>query len=241
MREVYPASEGFIAIADRGPGEGLRLIADHGLFYEFVPVGELGTDKPTRHWLGTVEPGVDYAIVLTTCAGLWSYVIGDVVRFVDKAPPRLIITGRTSYMLSSFGEHVSGELIETCVLAAAEAIGAQINEFSVGTQFPETGAGELGHHVYVVEFSEQIADPTRLAAFTNAIDRGLAERNEDYQERRVIAGGVSAPVVHAVPPGTFAQWMKSLGKLGGQNKVPRVIADQQQLTGLLDFIARPRP
>ena len=96
MREVYPASEGFIAIADRAPGEGLRLVADNGLFYEFVPVAELGTDKPTRHWLGTIELGVDYAIVLTTCAGLWSYVIGDVVRFVDKTPPRLIITGRTS-------------------------------------------------------------------------------------------------------------------------------------------------
>ena len=124
MREVYPASEGFVAIADRGPGEGLRLVADNGLFYEFVPVDELGRDKPTRHWLGTVETGVDYAIVLTTCAGLWSYLIGDVVRFVDRSPPRLIITGRTSYMLSSFGEHLTGELIETCVLAAAEAIGA---------------------------------------------------------------------------------------------------------------------
>ena len=240
MREVYPASEGFIAIADRAPRQGLRLVADNGLFYEFVPVAELGSDRPTRHWLGTVELGVDYAIVITTCAGLWSYVIGDVVRFIDKTPPRLIITGRTSYMLSSFGEHVSGELIETCVLAAAEAIGAQINEFSVGTQFPESGRGELGHHVYVVEFSEEIADQARLAAFTDAIDRGVADRNEDYQERRVIAEGVGAPVVHAVPPGTFAAWMKSIGKLGGQNKVPRVISDQQQLAGLLDFIAHPQ-
>ena len=94
MREVYPASEGFVAIADRGPGEGLRLLADNGLFYEFVPADELGRDKPTRHWLGTVETGIDYAIALTTCAGLWSYVLGDVVRFVDRSPPRLIITGR---------------------------------------------------------------------------------------------------------------------------------------------------
>ena len=237
MREVYPASEGFVAIADRGPQMGLRLIADNGLFYEFVPVDEIGKPNATRHWLGTVETGVDYAIVLTTCAGLWSYVIGDVVRFVDRSPPRLIITGRTSYMLSSFGEHLSGELIETCVLAAAEEISAQVNEFSVGTQFGEQG--ELGHHVYVVEFDQAVTDPARIDAFTAAVDRHLAQRNEDYEERRVIAKGVGAPVVHAVAPGTFAQWMKSLGKLGGQNKIPRVIGDQKVLSGLLTFIGKP--
>ncbi len=236
MREVYPASEGFVAIADRGPQQGLRLIADNGLFYEFVPVNEINQPNPTRHWLGNIETGIDYAIVLTTCAGLWSYVIGDVVRFVDRAPPRLVITGRTSYMLSSFGEHISGELIETCVLAAAEAIDAQISEFSVGTVFAGQTGAELGHHVYVVEFDEAVADPARVEAFTRAIDRELAQRNEDYEERRVIARGVGAPVVHAVPPGTFAAWMKSEGKLGGQNKVPRVIGDPELLGRLLRFV-----
>lgn len=240
MREVYPASEGFVAIADRGPQQGLRVIADNGLFYEFVPVAEVGKPGATRHWLGNVETGIDYAIVLTTCAGLWSYVIGDVVRFVDRAPPRLVITGRTSYMLSSFGEHISGELIETCVLAAAGAIGAEVSEFSVGTAFSEKAGGELGHHIYVVEFGETIGDPGRIAAFTGAIDRELAGRNEDYEERRVIARGVGAPVVHAVPPGTFAAWMKSEGRLGGQNKVPRVIGDPQLLRRLLDFVGTGR-
>lgn len=241
MREVYPASEGFVAIADRGPQQGLRLIADNGLFYEFIPVAEVGQPNATRHWLGNIETGIDYAIVLTTCAGLWSYVIGDVVRFVDRAPPRLVITGRTSYMLSSFGEHISGELIETCVLAAAGAIAAQVSEFSVGTAFAEKAGGELGHHVYVVEFDAAINDPARVAAFTAAIDRELASRNEDYEERRVIARGVGAPVVHAVPPGTFAAWMKSEGKLGGQNKIPRVIGDPQLLGRLLSFVAAGRP
>jgi hypothetical protein len=235
MREVYPASEGFVAIADRGPGEGLRLIADNGLFYEFVPVDEIARPNATRHWLGTVETGVDYAIVLTTCAGLWSYVIGDVVRFVDRDPPRLLISGRTSYMLSSFGEHLTGELIETCVLKAAERIGADVSEFSVGTRYSEDGR-ELGHHVYVVEFGSLGPEPARLQAFTAAVDEELARRNEDYEERRVIAAGVGAPEVHAVPPGTFAAWMKSQGKLGGQNKVPRVIGDQALLAGLLGFI-----
>jgi len=237
MREVYPASEGFVAIADRGPQQGLRLLSDNGLFFEFVPVDQVGRADAARHWLGNVELGVDYAIVLTTCAGLWSYVIGDVVRFVDRAPPRLIITGRTSYMLSSFGEHISGELIETCVLAAAEEIGAQVDEFSVGTRFSEQRGGELGHHVYVVEFAEAVTEPARVQAFTAAIDRELARRNEDYEERRVIARGVGAPEVHAVPPGTFAAWMKSRGRLGGQNKVPRVIGDPGLLAGLLEFVA----
>ena len=239
LREVYPASEGFVAVADRGPGEGLRLIADNGLFYEFIPVDEIGRADAKRHWLGTVETGVDYAIVLTTCAGLWSYVIGDVVRFVDRSPPRLIITGRTSYMLSSFGEHLTGELVETCVLAAADSISAGVTEFSVGTRFGESGSGELGHHVYIVEFTGGVPDPARVEAFRNAIDRELATRNEDYEERRAIATGLGAPEVCAVPSGSFAQWMKGRGKLGGQNKVPRVISDAKLLAGLLEFAGGP--
>lgn len=235
LREVYPASEGFVAIADRGPGDGMRMLLDNGLFYEFIPVEQVGSSSPIRHWIGNVEIGVDYAIALTTCAGLWSYMIGDVVRFVDGRPPRLVIAGRTSYMLSSFGEHLTGELIETCVLGAAEAIGADVNEFSVATEFAKD-TRSLGRHVYVVEFVEPVSDPDRLAQFTQAIDRLLAEHNEDYEERRAVDIGVGAPVVHAVPPGTFAAWMKSIGKLGGQNKVPRVINDPDLMNNLFGFV-----
>jgi hypothetical protein len=162
-----------------------------------------------------------------------------VVRFVDTDPPRLVITGRTSYMLSSFGEHLTGELVETAVLAAADAIGAQIGEFAVGTRFSEA-RGALGHHVYVVEFARPVTEPARLALFRHSVDRILSERNEDYCERRVVDGGVKEPEVHAVPPGTFAAWMKSIGKLGGQNKVPRIIGDQKLLAGLLAFIGAPQ-
>lgn len=235
LREVYPASEGFVAIADRGPGEGMRLLSDNGLFYEFIPVDELGAADPKRYWVDTVETGIDYAIALTTCAGLWGYVIGDVVRFVDRSPPRILITGRTSYMLTAFGEHLTGALVETAVLAAASAINAQVSEFAVGTEFSEI-EGELGRHVYVVEFLEAVDDPARIDAFGATVDRELQERNEDYRERRAVDVGVKAPVVHTVPPGTFAAWMKSIGKLGGQNKVPRVISDQQVMTSLLDFV-----
>src|SRR5690606_38554665 len=114
------ASEGFIAIADRGYGEGLRLIADHGIFFEFVPLDELSSPNPTRHWVRDIVPGVNYAVVLTTCAGLWSYVLGDTVKFLDTSPPRLLVTGRTSYYLSAFGEHLTGEEVERAVSTAAE-------------------------------------------------------------------------------------------------------------------------
>ncbi|HEX2255799.1 MAG TPA: GH3 auxin-responsive promoter family protein, partial [Afifellaceae bacterium] len=121
LREVYPASEGFIAIADRGPGEGMRMVLDRGLFYELVPVEELDSAEPTRHWIGDAEPGRNYAIVLSSCAGLWAYVLGDTVRLVERNPPRLLVTGRTAYFLSAFGEHLTGEEIERAVAEAAAA------------------------------------------------------------------------------------------------------------------------
>ncbi len=137
FREVYPASEGFIAVADRGYGDGLKLSLDNGLFFEFVPVEELDSANPTRHWAKTIEPGVNYAVVMSTCAGLFAYQIGDTVRFVDTKTPRLLITGRTSYMLSAFGEHLIGEEIETAVAEAAGRIGVAVTDYSVGAEFPE--------------------------------------------------------------------------------------------------------
>lgn len=223
LEEVYAASEGFVAVADRGPGEGMRLVTDTGIFYEFVPVAELGSANPTRHWIDTVETGVDYAIVMSTCAGLWGYVIGDVVRFVDRERPRLLITGRTAYMLSSFGEHVTGELVETCMLEAARQTGLELCEFTVGTEFADGGA--WGRHAYTVELGGQAVAPAEIEAFTDVLDRELSARNEDYCERRVVPTGLQRPVVSAVRPGAFKAWMKSKGKLGGQHKVPRVVAN----------------
>lgn len=239
LREVYPASEGFIAIADRAAGEGLRLITDNGLFYEFVPVAELGSPNPTRHWVGNAEPGVDYAIVLSTCTGLWGYVIGDVVRFVDRSPPRLLIVGRTSYMLSAFGEHVTGELVERTLLAASGALGLDLAEFAVGTEFM-LDQGAWGRHVHVVEFAGRQPDPATLAALTDLLDAELGRRNEDYAERRVVPVGLRAPLVESMPGDGFRAWMKNRGKLGGQHKVPRVIDDPSLLADLRGFAARAR-
>ncbi len=233
LREVYPASEGFIALQDQAPEDGLRLLTDTGLFFEFVPVEELESAHPTRHWLGNVETDVNYAIVLSTCSGCWGYVIGDTVKFVSLDPPRLLITGRTSYMMSAFGEHLIGEEIEDAVAEAADEQGLAVTDFSVGAVYPES-AGELGGHLFIVEF-ETSAPEGATNVFAKAIDDKLRARNDDYRAHRSEGFGMHAPQVRPVAPGTFAKWMKARGRMGGQNKVPRIINDQQLFADLERF------
>jgi hypothetical protein len=233
-REVYPASEGFIALADRGDGEGLRLLLDNGLFFEFVPLEELNSANPTRHWVGSAERDVNYAIVLSTASGLWSYVIGDTVRFIDLSPPRVMITGRTSYSLSAFGEHLIGEEIEDAISTAAAAIDAGVSDFSVGPIFP-TSDREKGGHLFIVEFGEGAPGASELETFSRVIDERLSTLNEDYSVHRDADFGMKPPIIHSVERGTFAAWMKKRGRLGGQNKVPRIINDDDLFGDLRRF------
>jgi len=234
-REVYAASEGFVALADRGDGEGLRLCLDSGVFFEFVPVEELDRPDPTRHWTATLETGVNYAVVLSSCAGLWGYVLGDTVRFVERDPPRLLVTGRTSYTLSAFGEHLIDEEIEESVAKAAAAIGDSASDYSVGALFPD-GGGATGGHLFIVEFAGGIPEPRRLETFARVLDEALAETNEDYDAHRAGDFGLAPPRVHAVAPGRFAAWMESRGQLGGQHKVPRIVNDPDLFAALRDFM-----
>jgi hypothetical protein len=208
-REVYPASEGFVAIADRGDQEGLRLNLDLGCFFEFVPVAELDQPNPTRHWAATIETGVDYAVIISSCAGLFAYVLGDVVRFIDRAPPRLLITGRTAWTLSLFGEHLDGAEIA----AALAAAGIVAEEWLAGGEF----VGARGRHRILVEGTAPPDAARRLDAALNAA-------NEDVAAHRA-GGQMLAPELVMLPPGAFHAWMRAQGKLGGQHKVPRVIAD----------------
>ncbi len=182
LQESYPCSEGFIACGDPATGL-LRLLFDHGIFYEFVPVDELGSDRPTRHWLADVQTGVNYAIVVSTCAGMWSHVIGDTVRFESLKPPLLTFTGRTKYTLSAFGEHLISEEVEAAVASASTETGASVRDWHVGPVFHDP----LGHHLFVIEF---VQPPPDLADFRHRLDTSLA-RNAHYEWFRAEGGGLA--------------------------------------------------
>ncbi|MDJ0948179.1 MAG: GH3 auxin-responsive promoter family protein [Alphaproteobacteria bacterium] len=235
-REVYPASEGFVAVADRGDGEGLRLVLDTGLFFEFVPVEEMEAPAPARHWMATAEPGVNYALVLSTCAGLWAYVLGDTVELLTRDPPRVLVTGRISYSLSAFGEHLIDAEIEEAVSAAADAIGSAVTDYSVAPIFAEE-TGRPGGHVYIVEFAPKRPNAAAVDRFARLLDKALRRTNEDYDTHRAGDFGMAPPQVEAVVPGSFAAWMKARGRLGGQHKVPRIINDPELFKSLRDFAA----
>lgn len=239
LREVYPASEGFFALGDAGTDDGLRLVLDNGIFFEFVPLEEIDSPTPTRRWIGNVETGVDYAIVVSTNSGLWGYIVGDTVRFVSLDPPRIVVSGRISYWLSAFGEHLSAEEIERGLIRAAQEIGTEIAEFSAGARYAEEfddGDGR-GANVFVVECTREVHDAEKRARFARVLDQDLIDGNDDYRPRRVGGLGMRDPIIVFAPPGSFAAWMARRGRAGGQNKVPRVINDQDLLADLCGFVA----
>jgi len=227
-REVYAASEGFIAAADQGPGDGMRLLLDRGLFFEFVPMDQFDRPDPERHWIGTARIGIEYALVVTSAAGLWSYVLGDTVTLVSLDPPRLHVTGRTGWSLSVVGEHLTGGELDQAVAAAARDAGVAVRDYAAAPLFP-TENEPRGGHLFLVEFAGE-AD---LGRFAHTLDATLAAGNADYAAHRGGEYGMRPPVVRAVPDGGFDAWMASRGRLGGQNKVPRVINDVAMLSSLL--------
>ena len=236
LREVYPASEAFMAVADRGPGDGMRLVLDHGVFFEFVPVEELEAEQPTRHWIANVETGINYAVVLTTCGGVWSYVLGDTVKFVDTKPHRILFTGRTAYYMSAWGEHLIEDEVQRALRAASEAKELSITDFALGAIHPEKD-GKLGHHLYVIEFETPPDTDAQLEGFVEVLDQTLCNLNDDYRDHSKHYGyGMEMPQVLVAKPGSFEAWMKNRGKHGGQNKVPRFINDQEVFSGLVDFM-----
>jgi hypothetical protein len=227
-REVYAASEGFIAVADRGDGEGMRLLVDRGLFFEFVRPAELGSTTPDRRWVGNADVEEDYALVLTTNSGLWSYPLGDTVRLVSREPPRILITGRLSWTLSVAGEHLIGAELDAAVSDASRAVGRNVVEYSAAPIQPDASDARAGH-LFVVELDGTADAP----AFAQALDAALKRANDDYAAHRADGFGLRPPDVRLLPAGSFARWMERRGKLGGQNKVPRVVASAQSLEPLL--------
>ncbi len=239
FHEVYPASEGFIAVQDAEPEAGLRLLADRGLFFEFLPLADfdeqnLGLCDDHVVPLEGVEAGVDYVLLLTTPAGLVRYVIGDVVRFTSLTPPRLVYAGRTRLQLSAFGEHVIEHELTAALAAVCREFGVAPANFHVAPLFPDPADGRpLGRHEWWIELRNQAA-PSR-EAFGAALDRALALRNDDYAAKRA-GRGLALPAVRFCRPGLFERWLKGAGKWGGQSKTPRCRSDRNvadQLAALL--------
>lgn len=225
--ETYPASEGFIAFQDDPANRALLLNVASGIFFEFVPAAEIFNENPTRLWLKDVEPGVNYALIINNNAGLWGYNIGDTVEFVSLDPPRILVTGRVKHFISAFGEHVIGKEVEEALLQAAQAHGVRVVEFTVAPQIAPPEGGQP-YHEWFIEFDEAPQDP---AAFATALDIAMVQQNIYYRD--LIEGGILRPlVVRSLRRDAFRDYMKREGKLGGQNKVPRLSNDRGIAEGL---------
>lgn len=219
--QTYPASEGFIAYQDSIHRDDLLLLVNHGIFFEFIPTEEFFNENPTRISLEDVELDKDYVLILNTNAGLWGYNIGDTVKFTSLKPYRIVVTGRIKHFTSAFGEHVIAHEVEDALQKTLNAISAKITEFTVAPQVnPKEG---LPHHEWLIEFSEL---PQDLAAFSLELDKNLRQNNTYYDD--LIAGNILKNLqISLVKKDGFQIYMKSLGKLGGQNKVPRLSNDRQ--------------
>jgi hypothetical protein len=227
--ETFPASEGFFAFQDRLGEEGLLLNTDSGIFFEFVPSGEIFSDNPTRLSLKDVKVGENYALIINNNAGLWGYNLGDTVRFISVDPYRILVTGRIKHFISAFGEHVIGEEVEQSLMKAADEEKLRIVEFTVAPMIRE-GAGK-SYHEWFVEFEQP---PANLEAFARKVDENLRRKNIYYDD--LIRGNILDPlVIRPMRRDAFIGYMKSVGKLGGQNKVPRLSNDRRIADALGPF------
>ncbi len=219
--ELFPASEGFFAFQDSQEAEGMLLITNSGIFYEFIPEEEIGKEDAQRLSLAEVTTGVNYAMVITSNAGLWAYDLGDTVRFVSTEPYRLIVTGRTKHFISAFGEHVIAEEVEQSLLEAAKEENVSATEFTVAPYVSE-GEGK-SYHEWLIEFENE---PSDIEAFSLRLDEYLRKKNVYYDD--LIAGKILQPLkITPIKRGGFIGYMKSIGKLGGQNKVARLSNDRK--------------
>ncbi len=227
--ETFPASEGFFAFQDSAEKEGLLLNTASGIFFEFVPAAEIFHPNPTRLSLHQVKVGENYALIVNSNAGLWGYNIGDTVKFVSTAPYRIVVTGRTKHFISAFGEHVIAEEVEQSLLKAAAEEKLGITEFTVAPMVQQ-GEGK-SYHEWLVEFEEE---PQDLDAFASKVDRNLRDKNIYYDD--LIRGAILQPLkITVVQKGGFVQYMKAIGKLGGQNKVPRLSNDRKIASGIAQW------
>ncbi|MDW7693998.1 GH3 auxin-responsive promoter family protein [Flammeovirgaceae bacterium SG7u.111] len=229
--ELYNASEGFFGVQDTNEPDEMLLMLDYGVFYEFIPMEEFEKENPKTLWIDEVEVGKNYAMVISTNGGLWRYKIGDTIRFTSKEPFRFKITGRTKHFINAFGEEVIIENAEAAITEASKTTGAQVANFTAGPIYLE--AGKKGGHEWVIEFDKAPDDTTK---FDESLDKILRDVNSDYDAKRYQDIALVAPTIHHVPKGTFYDWMKKRGKLGGQHKVPRLSNNREYLDDILEML-----
>ncbi len=228
--ETYPSSEGFIAYQDKQKTEGLLLCVNHGIFYEFIESSQFFEENPERITLADVKMGKDYVLILNTNAGLWGYNIGDTVRFVSTSPYRLVVSGRIKHFTSAFGEHVIGKEVEEAMRQVLKKQSAIVTEFHVAPEVnPKTG---LPYHEWFIEFKEL---PSDEFVFAECLDEAMQKQNSYYKD--LIEGKVLKPlIITKIREGGFRQYMKSEGKLGGQNKPPRLSNNRKLANSLIPFL-----
>jgi len=233
--ETFPASEGFFAFQDTQTEEGLLLNTDSGIFFEFIPAGEVFNENPTRLRLHDVKVGENYALIINSNAGLWAYNIGDTVKFVSTNPYRLVVTGRIKHFISAFGEHVIAEEVEQSLLKAAEEMQVRITEFTVAPMV-ERGGGK-SYHEWFIEFEQE---PHDLSSFEANLNEQMRRKNIYYDDLQ--RGNILKPLeVRVVRKNGFIDYMKSIGKLGGQNKVPRLSNDRKLADELIKWTVSLQP
>jgi hypothetical protein len=230
--ELFPASEGFFAFQDQRNEPGLLLNTNAGIFYEFIPLAEVHNENPTRLSLGEVKLGEQYALIINSNAGLWGYSIGDTVKFVSVDPYRIIVSGRVKHFISAFGEHVIGEEVEQALLKAASELNVSVVEFTVAP-YIQQGEGK-SYHEWFIEFEKA---PVDMALFSQKLNEYMCEKNVYYQD--LIVGNILEPLhITSLEKNAFIDYMRSQGKLGGQNKVPRLSNDRNIANELASFIKK---
>lgn len=228
--ETYNASEGFFAIQDKFDNEGMLLMLNNGIFFEFIPMSEYKGLESRTVPLEEVEPGVNYALVITTNAGLWRYVIGDTVKFTSIAPYRIAITGRTKLFINAFGEELIIDNAERAVQEACLRTGAKVHEFTAAPYYME--GNDSGAHEWIIEFAKR---PSSLEDFETVLDDSLQALNSDYEAKRHKNMALKPPIVHEAKNELFHHWLKQKGKLGGQHKIPRLANDRELIEELLQL------
>ena len=230
--DLYNASEGFFAAQDNpDEEEGMLLFLQHGIFYEFMPLDEYGKENPQTVGLEAVELSKQYAIVISTCGGLWRYLVGDTIQFTALAPFKIKVTGRVKHFINAFGEELIVDNSDKAIAAACEKTGATFNDYTAAPIY--FSEHDNGSHEWLIEFEIPPAD---IGLFTFELDSALKNQNSDYEAKRHKDIALRMPVVKALPKGIFNNWLKSKGKLGGQHKVPRLSNNRTYLEEILALV-----